>query len=379
MALRLLANNALRRRALNPTLCLASVLQSPQRAFSNIPTTPRQGAHRTTNNFAVTVFGGTGFAGKHVIGLLGQIGCNVIIPYRGDGYYQRELKLAGDLGQIVNYPCPLADYDKVVKSMYRSSVCVNMLGDWKETTHYTFHDSHVKTSYRIAKAAKEAGVQRFVHVSALGASYDSPSAFLRAKAESEDVVRSFFPDAVILRPAVLHGENDRFLDWQAEMGHWWRVIPVIDGGQSKVQPLFVHDFANAVLNSITYDKAAGNTYELAGPKAYTRHELNKYIIDYCNLPKFTFIPSIPLPVARVIGKLVNKLPWQRWRYITEDIAVRYSMDNVIQPNLNVKTLKDLGITPHDLEASSYYALLVIRAEYTEMHSMDPMSETGRNL
>jgi len=324
----------------------------------------------------VTVFGGTGFSGSYVIGLLGRLGCQVIIPHRGDGYWQRELKLAGDLGQIVNYPCTLADYDKVKKSCHRANVCVNLLGDWKETTHYTFHDSNVKTAYRIAKAAKEAGVQRFVHVSALGASYDSPSAFFRAKRESEDVVREFFPDAVILRPAVLHGENDRFLDWHAEMGHWWHSIPVIDGGQSLVQPLFVQDFANAVLNACTYDKAAGNTYELAGPKVYQRKELNQFIAEYCGFDK-THIPSIPLPIAKFIGRIINRIPHQRWRYLTEDIAIRYSMDNTLSKNLASLTIEDLGVKPTSLERSCYHAMGVIRAEYTELHAFDSMSETGR--
>jgi len=272
----------------------------------------------------------------------------------------------------------MADIEKVNKSVSRSNVVVNMMGDWKETIHYNFHDSHVKTAYRIAKAAKEAGVKRFVHVSALGASYDSPSAYMRAKAESEDVVRSFFPDAVILRPAVMHGENDRFLDWHAEMGHWWKMIPVINGGNSKVQPLFVHDFANAVLNAITYERATGKTYELAGPTVYTRKEINKYIIEYCRMPRnLTLIPSIPLPVARVIGKAMNKLPWQRWRFLTEDIAVRYSIDNVIEPGLNKLTLADLGITPTPLESSSMHALAVTRAEYTELLAFDGAVETGR--
>jgi NADH dehydrogenase (ubiquinone) 1 alpha subcomplex subunit 9 len=141
----------------------------------------KESAGRASHNVTVTAFGATGFTGQYIISLLGQIGCQVVVPYRGDGYWARELKLAGDLGQIVNYPCELKNKDAVRGAVKRSDAVLNLLGDWKETIHYKFHDSHVKTSYRIAQCAKEAGVQRFVHVSAMGASYDSPSHFFSSQ------------------------------------------------------------------------------------------------------------------------------------------------------------------------------------------------------
>jgi NADH dehydrogenase (ubiquinone) 1 alpha subcomplex subunit 9 len=338
----------------------------------------KEDAGRASNNVAVTVFGGTGFTGQYVIGLLARIGCQVIIPYRGDGYWARELKLNGDLGQIVNFPCDLKDNNRVRQAVNRSDCVINLLGDWKETVHYTFHDSHVKTAYRIAKHAKEAGVQRFVHVSAMGASYDSPSDFLKAKAESEDVVRDFFPDAVILRPNFVHGETDRYLDRQAEFCLYSHTLPVINNGEALCQPLFVHDFANAVMNAMTYSKAAGNTYELAGPEVFTQREVAEFVMEYCRFPYPNRIVSLPLPVAKVIGKVVNKLPWQRWRYLTEDIAIRHSTDIVPSSNTGTLSIEDLGITPQTLNDSAVHALNVFRAEYVPLHGMDSATETGRN-
>jgi NADH dehydrogenase len=184
---------------------------------------------------------------------------------------------------------------------------------------------------------------------------------------------------VILRPNIIHGELDRYLDRLGEFCYNFQWMPVIDGGEAKCQPLFVHDFANAVLNAMTYSKAAGNTYELAGPKAYTHREIAEFIIEYCRFParRRHFIASIPLPIAKLIGRVVNNIPWQRWRYLTPDIAIRMSMDNL--PRGNALQITDLGITPQTLEDTAINALNIFRAEYTDLHSMDSMSETGRGI
>jgi uncharacterized protein YbjT (DUF2867 family) len=352
---------------------------APQRFMSN-RLRVKEGAGRATNNVAVTVFGGTGFTGKYVISLLGRIGCQVIVPYRGDGFWARELKLCGDLGQIVNFPCPMKDEGSVKQAVARSDAVINLMGDWKETMHYKFHDSHVKTAYRIAKNAKEAGVQRFVHVSAMGASYDSESSFLRAKRESEDVVREFFPDAVILRPNIVHGETDRYLDRLGEFCFYSQIMPTIGGGEAKCQPIFVHDFANVVMNAMTYQKAAGNTYEIAGPTVYTHKEIAEYVMEYCRFPSHNhFLIDIPTPVAKVIGKVTEKLPWQRWRYLTEDIAVQMSTDIVCPTRSDTLTIADLGVVPQTLEESAVHALNIFRAERVPLHGMDSQSETHRGL
>jgi len=349
-----------------------------QRFFSDNRLRVKEDAGRASANASVTVFGATGFSGHYVVYLLGQIGCQVIIPYRGDGYWARELKLAGDLGQIVNFPCELKRYDQVQGAVKRSQAVINMLGDWKETIHYKFHDSHVKTAYRIAQAAKEAGVQRFVHVSAMGADYNSPSHFLRAKRESEDAVRQWFPDAVILRPNFIHGETDRFLDRLGEFCYYSQFMPVIDGGEARCQPLFVHDFANAVVNAMTYTKAAGNTYELAGPKIYTQREVAEFVMEYCRFPTNRHkIVSIPSSIAKTIGRAVNKLPWQRWRYLTEDIATQFSTDKVCPSPANSLQITDLGVKPQTMEDTAFHALNIFRAEYTDLHGMDSVTETGR--
>jgi NADH dehydrogenase len=215
----------------------------------------------------------------------------------------------------------------------------------------------------------------------MGACYNSPSAFLRAKRESEDAVREFFPDAVILRPNLIHGETDRFLDRLAEFCFYFYAMPVIDGGKATCQPLFVHDFANAVMNAMTYTKAAGNTYELAGPEVFTQREIAEFVIEFCRFPTTggrSQIMSLPSGPAKFLGRVVNKIPWQRWRYLTEDIAIRMSTDNTYTGETGSLSIADLGIKPQKLEDSAVHALQVFRAEYIPLHGMDAATETGRN-
>lgn len=303
---------------------------------------------------------------------LGRIGSQVIVPYRGDGMNVRHLKLSGDLGQIVPIPFDLKDASTVEKAVCRSNVVVNSLGAHYPTGNFSYDDVNVKLTYRIAKSAKEAGVERFIHLSCLGASPTSSSAYFRSKAEGEAVVQSFFPDATILRPAPIFGLEDHFINYYCRMAERYVSIPVVNGGQTQVQPVAVQDVARAVLACITYFETMGQTYHLAGPTVYTYHDIIRLCEQHLHFGRL-YTTNLPPSIARwygrvlsgdrpfknvtentamwfpylpFIGKVLDKLRMPNVYH--EDMAAQQVYD-LIQPPNSVG-LRDLNLQPTTLES-----------------------------
>lgn len=234
----------------------------------------RPGGRQSVSGIVATVFGGSGMLGRFVVNHLGRIGSQVITPYRSaDGMNVRHLKLAGDLGQIVPIPFDMADMDSIRRCVAKSNVVINCIGMRHETVHYSFDDVHAKVAYRLAQVSKAAGVERFIQVSAIGADADSPSRFYQSKAAGEQNVRDFYPDATIIRPSVMFGPQDDFLAYYAYVGSKLAAIPMTNGGQRKVQPVYVGDVARAMLQSLADPAARGQTYELAGNDVWTEAEI----------------------------------------------------------------------------------------------------------
>lgn len=176
------------------------------------------GGRSSFNGIVATVFGATGFTGRYVCNRLGKIGTQLIIPYRADHYEAIRLRLCGDLGQVLFQPYNLRDEEAIAKAVRYSNVVINLVGrDW-ETKNFKYDDVHVTGARNIARIAKEAGVKKFIHVSALNAAeYPEPhvlpqgSKFLRSKWLGEQAVREEFPEAIIFRPSDVYGQEDRFL------------------------------------------------------------------------------------------------------------------------------------------------------------------------
>jgi uncharacterized protein YbjT (DUF2867 family) len=235
---------------------------------------------------------------------LGRIGSQVVCPYRSiDGMNVRHLKLAGDLGQIVPIPVDIADMDSVRRAVARSNVVINLIGHRFETPHYSFDDVHAKIPYRIAQVCKGMGVERFIHVSAVGASPDSASGLFRSKFDGEEAVKSFYPDATIIRPTVLFGPVDRFLAYYAYMGKHLAGIPMTQGGARQVEPVFVGDVARAILHSIADPAARGQTYELGGGKVFTEQQIIDMTAKHTAQRIRTF--NMPDSLASLYGSVVG--------------------------------------------------------------------------
>ena len=190
------------------------------------PGKPRMGGHNRNadSGQVITVFGASGMLGRYVVNLLGKTGHTCIIPFRGDDHEVRHLQLMGDYGRIQRHPFSPNDDDSMREAIAKSDIVINLIGKYYETTHilpwwknHTYHDVNVRIPRRIAELCKEEGVQRLVHVSALAASETSESIWSRTKFDGETAVRSAFPDATVIRPSIMFGVEDRFLNLMAQM------------------------------------------------------------------------------------------------------------------------------------------------------------------
>ncbi|KAL6635353.1 hypothetical protein ACP70R_028024 [Stipagrostis hirtigluma subsp. patula] len=203
-----------------------------------------------------------------------------------------------------------------------------------------------------AIAKEHGGIMRFIQVSCLGASPSSESRLLRTKAAGEESVLKEFPEATIMRPATMIGTEDRILNRWAQFAKNWGFLPLVDGGSSKIQPVYVIDVAGAIVNSLKDDGTSmGKTYELGGPEIYTVHELAELM--YETIREWPRYVNVPLPVARAIASpremLLNKVPFPlpTPSIFNLDQINAFSTDNLVSED--ALTFEDLGIVPHKLK------------------------------
>ena len=231
------------------------------------------GGRSSFNGLIVTVFGSTGFLARSVVNGLASIGSQVICPYRGDPYFLKELKLAGDLGQVLFVPFGLRDTDSLYRSMEHSNVVVNLIGRDNPTPNFDFDSVHVEGARNIARIAREVGVKRLIHVSTLNSSPNPESVyvkggskFLKTKYAGEQAVREEFPDATIFRPSDMYGVMDKYL-WYYSMFYRrrYRHLPLHNGGYGITKtPVSVSDVAQGIVNAITDEDTIGKKYDSVG-------------------------------------------------------------------------------------------------------------------
>ena len=206
-----------------------------------------------------TVFGATGFLGRYVTHHVAKSGSRMILPTRCGENERQHLKVMGDLGQIVQLDYSIRDEEAIRFAVERSNVGINLVGREWETRNFSFDDVNVNFAKKVAEISAEVGVRRLIHVSALGASVDHPSAYFRTKALGEEAVKEAFPSATIVRPAKMIGVEDRFLNVFAEHSRKYPAIPIIDGGDTLHQPVFVDDVAVAIRRIVHDELTSGQT------------------------------------------------------------------------------------------------------------------------
>jgi len=243
----------------------------------NTPYIPRQSSGRgSVSGIVATVFGCTGYLGRHVVNELARIGSQVVIPYRGTDYVYNHLRLMGDPGQIIPFRWDIRDKDSIRTACKKSNVVINLTGRRFDTRNFTMRDVHVEAAAKIAEVTKELDIERLVHVSALGASSNSESTFAKSKVEGEQVVKRIFPNVTIIRPGVMWGIDDDFLVMRAQVLRCWPFAVVVNP-DVKVQPAWAQDVAVAIVNSLKTTKTLGKTYELADTPAYTERQIMEWM------------------------------------------------------------------------------------------------------
>jgi uncharacterized protein YbjT (DUF2867 family) len=274
----------------------------------------------------VTLFGGGGFLGRYVAQELLKAGARVRIAQR-DPRQAWFLKPLGGLGQTQFVAADITRADSVARAVTGSDSVVNLVGILKGN----FRRVHVDGAATVARAAREAGAESLVQLSAIGADPASPSAYGRSKGEGEAAVREAFPRATILRPSIVFGREDQFINRFAGMIRMMPVVPVI-GGATKFQPVFVGDVARAVVAAIA-DPAryGGKTYELGGPEIVSMAELNNRIAEWTGRDR-SFLP-VPDAAAGAMARLTGWAPgapmtWDQWQMLQSDNVVPTGADGL---------------------------------------------------
>ncbi len=291
----------------------------------------------------VTVFGGSGFIGRHVVQRLAAAGARVRVAVR----YPREaahLQPMGDVAQIVPFPASLSHEGSVRAAVADADAVVNLVGILFEKGRQKFDAVHRQGAATAARAAKDAGVATLVHMSALGADPQSRAKYARSKAAGEAAVREAFPEAVILRPSVVFGPQDGFFNLFGSLARFSPFLPVIGGGGgTKFQPVYVGDVADAVMTGLGDPSCAGQTYELGGPAVYGFREILEIILRETGRKR----PLVPVPffLASLQAAFLQLMPTP---LLTRDQVKLLKTDNVVSGDL--PGLAELGIQPTGVEA-----------------------------
>ena len=296
----------------------------------------------TQKSPAITVFGGTGFLGRAIIPLLVAEGYQIRVPSRNIGQ-ANALKVMGSIGQIVPVPINWQNPDQWARIMDGSSAVINLLGILFQNHRQRFDVIHHQIPAQLAKAVAKVGVSRFVHVSAIGADPKSASAYGQSKGLGEQAVLENFPAATILRPSVVFGPDDDFFNRFGAMMLNAPMLPLIGGGQTLFQPVYVGDVARAV-QAVLHDAASqGQIYYLGGPEQWSFEQILQYLLE--NTGHHRALVTLPWGVANFLAAIFEKLPNPP---LTRDQILLLRQDNIVPPG--VKTLADLGIPPTAIEA-----------------------------
>lgn len=305
-------------------------------------------------NPRVTVFGGSGFIGRHVVLALARAGWRVhVATRRPDLAYH--LQPSGGVGQIQFVQANLRYPELLAPALRKVDAVVNLVGILRERGAQSFEAVHVAGARAVAQAARSAGISRLVHVSALGADAQSTSRYGRSKAAGEAAVRDILPEAIIFRPSVVFGPEDEFFNRFAAMARISPALPLIGGGATKLQPVFAGDVGEAVTRALAGGAKAGTVYELGGPDIRTLEEILGFILSV--IERKRLLVPIPFPLASLIGgvtEIAMKLSlgfYPETFALTRDQVELLRHDTIVsdQAAAEGRSLSGLGIAAESFE------------------------------
>ena len=305
----------------------------------------------------VTVFGGSGFLGRSVVRALAKRDYRIRVAVRRPEL-AGHLQPLGKVGQIHAVQANLRYPASVEAAMRDSHVAINLVGILAESGAQTFDAVQGRGAGSVAKAAAAAGA-RMVHVSAIGADDKSLSRYARAKAAGEQAVLSAIPSATILRPSIMFGPEDQFTNRFASLARMLPVLPLIGGGVTKLQPVYVGDVATAIADAVDGKTRAGAVYELGGPEVLTMREIIEIIL--ATIERKRMLVSLPFGLAELQAMFLQFAPGPL--KLTPDQVALLRSDNVVSDTAKAAglTLEGLGIAPDSLEAIAPQYLWRFRA------------------
>lgn len=323
----------------------------------------------TLRNEMITVFGASGFIGRYVVRRLAKAGYRVRAATRRP-HLAHELKPMGVVGQVQLVQANLRNEDSIRRAVDGADAVINLVGILAQGGKQTFESLQAEGAGLVARCAAEAGVKKFVHISAIGADADSDSAYARTKALGEQAVREAIAEAVILRPSIVFGSEDGFFNKFADMARFAPALPLIGGGKTRFQPVYVDNVAECAMQAIESDRFASQTFELGGPATYSCKELMEFILTTIRRKRFLApVPFLAATGLGVLGQILGSLPFVQ-PFLTVDQVKLLKHDNVVG-----QTDEDLGtIEAFDVELETIEAIVptyLVRYRKGGQFSEDP--------
>ena len=288
-----------------------------------------------------TIFGGSGFVGTNLIRRLTKNDYRIIIASRSP-YLHGHLKPLGNPGHVELVKTNIFNPEEIKKAVKNSSFVINLVGILHETRKQKFQNIHVDFPDILSKICNEQPVKKLIHLSALGVDQKINSKYMHSKLEGENKIKNNFANSYILRPSVIFGHNDKFFNRFSSLAEFSPALPMIGGGKSKFQPVYVGDVAEAILKIEKLEENNQNIFECGGPSIYSFKELMEIMLK--EIKKKRLLISIPFGLAKIQAKFLQLLPQP---LLTEDQVEILKYDNVLSgqyPNL-----KDLKISPTKIE------------------------------
>ena len=298
-----------------------------------------------TSDRLITIIGGSGFAGRHIVRALAKRGYRIRVACRRPDL-AGHLQPLGASGQImavqanVRYPASLA------AACDGAYAVINLTGVLYSAGAQSFDAVHAFGAEAAAKAARAAKARVFIQMSALGADENGAAQYARSKAEGEKRARAAFPGTTVLRPSIIFGPEDAFFNRFAAMARFAPFLPLIGGGHTRFAPVFVGDVAEAVARLVDRGEADGRTYELGGPEELTFRQLMEFTLD--TIGRKRLLVPVPWGVAKIQAMILGLLPKP---LLTTDQVELLKTDNIVSApaRRERRTLEGLGIAPSGIE------------------------------
>ncbi|MGI9351531.1 MAG: complex I NDUFA9 subunit family protein [Rhizobiaceae bacterium] len=317
----------------------------------------------STSPKLITIFGGSGFVGRYVVRALANRGYQIRVAVRRPDL-AGHLKPLGNVGQIQLTQANLRYRKSVDAAVRDADVVINLVGILQETGRQKFDAVQTFGARAVAEAARSAGA-KLVHMSAIGANPDSASEYGQSKGEGENAVRAVLKDAIIFRPSIIFGPEDDFFNRFGAMARISPVLPLIGGGKTRFEPVYVGDVAEAISRAADSDLKGGRIYELGGPESVSFRECLELLLQ--EIDRKRFLVHLPWFAANMIGTLIG---WFPGAPITSDQVEMLRNDNVVSADANreSRTLVGIGIEPTPMSAvlPSYLVQYRPHGQFTKM-------------